>query len=348
VNKPAQRLAFKYRSGDQQTFRRDLESLQNATFYAAPRETLNDPFEGRFDRAALDSQFADLKTFASAFKPGTSASLDAVSQAANELLGFVDKSGIFSLSHNPLNELIWAHYGGSHRGYCVGYDLQKLVEFEPTTHYCLDVTYGDAAPRLHSSDLLGSDSPEAVLQKLLGAKSSPWQYEQEVRVITTPSGLHEHDYRATKTIYFGLRCAETTRLAVMDVLAGRGVAYKQVVSPQSSYRLKSVSIPDAYASAPKYKQNLAVITAGAIYPDYLKPEQMQYQEYLRKAAEIVRREPYCREVQLVDFSGSKSTPDQPVIFVQYLRAPNKWVNHYLTLPEIDRQYEQLRLENNDV
>ena len=61
----------------------------------------------------------------------------------------------------------------------------------------------------------------------------------------------------------------------------------------------------------------------------------------------MRREPYCKEIQLVDFSCAKSTPDHPIIFVQYLRAPNKWFNHYFSLPEIDRQYEELGLPKND-
>ncbi|MDO9233595.1 MAG: DUF2971 domain-containing protein [Methylotenera sp.] len=342
------RLAFKYRSGDQATLERDLKSLRDATFYAASRGTLNDPFEGRFDRDPIDSQFLLLKQLLSGIMPAATASLDGVAQAANEVLSFVDKSGIFSLSLNPLNELIWSHYGGSHQGFCVGYDLQKLVEFEPNLHYCIDVQYSDSAPILQHNQLIGATTPTATLQRILGVKSTPWRYEQEVRVVTTPPGLHEHDYRAVKKIYFGLRCHESTRLAVMEALAGRGVTYEQVESPDASYILRSIPIEDAYATAPQYKENLAPIMESAIYPDYLKPEQKKHQDYLYKAAEIVRREPYCMEIQLVEFSGSKSTPEQPIIFVQYLRAPNKWVNHYLSLPEIDNEYEKLKFSESQM
>jgi len=341
MSMPTGRLAFKYRSADSSTLARDLDSLQNATFYAAARHTLNDPFEGRFDRSSLDAQFFLLRSLISKTVPAASTSLDDVSQAADQVLQFVDKSGVFSLSYNPLQELIWAHYGGSHRGFCVGYDIQKLVAFEPNTYHFLDVQYSDAAPSLQSTDLLGTDSSARVLRKMLGVKSKPWAYEEEVRVITTPPGLHEHDYRALKVVYFGLQSSEDTRMAVMETLSGRGVRYEQVVSPHSSYALQSISIPDRYASAPKYKVNLAPISEGAISPDYLKPEQKQYSEYLYKAAEIVRREPYCREVQLVDFSAARSTPRRPIIFVQYLRAPNRWVNSYLSLPEIDTGYAGL-------
>jgi hypothetical protein len=348
VTTSSSRLAFKYRSGDPQTLERDLGSLRDAAFYAAARATLNDPFEGRFDRTALDSQLSALRKMVTGLAPTASASLDAVSNAANEVLSFVDKSGVFSLSYNPLCELIWAHYGGSHRGFCVGYELPKLTEFEPNLHYCIDVQYSDTSPILRPEQLFSATTPKTIVQKILGVKSSPWQYEQEVRVVTTPPGLHEHDYRALKSVHFGLRCPESTRLAVMEALAGRGVRYEQIESPSVSYALSSRPIQDAYGSAPKYRLNLAPINEGAICPDYLKPAQKQHQTYLYKAAEIVRREPYCKEIQLVDFSGSKSTSERPIIFVQYLRAPNKWFNHYLSLPEIDKQYDELRLPENDV
>lgn len=341
--RPIGRLAYKYRSGDPSTLPRDLESLRDATFYAAERHALNDPFEGRFDRASLDAQFSLLKMITSGAAPSASKSLDDVSQAANGVLEFVDKSGVFSLSYNPLEELIWAHYGGSHRGFCIGYDTQKLVAFEPNVHHLLDVQYSNAAPNLVSSDLLFADSPVGVLRKMLGTKSKPWAYEEEVRVITQPPGVHEYDYRAVKVIYFGLRCSESTRMAVMETLAGRAVTYQQVISPQASYALKAIAIPDAYASAQKFRENLAPINDGAILPDYLKPEQKQYATYLSKAAEIVRREPYCQVIQSVDFSGSRSTASKPIIYVQYLRSPNKWVNHYLSLSEIDKEYAALGL-----
>lgn len=347
MNTSSSPLAYKYRSGDTHTLERDLSALCDATFYAASRETLNDPFEGRFNRAELDAQLSAFEHLIAGLAPTASASLDAVSRALNEVLSFVDNSGVFSLSYSPLAELTWAHYGGSHQGFCIGYDLQKLLEFEPNRHHCLDVQYHDVTPTLQPEQLIGQKSPVAILQMLLGVKSSPWQYEQEVRVVTTPPGAHEHDYRAVKKILFGLRCPESTRVAVMEALAGRGVAYEQIESPEASYLLRSRPIADAFASAPKYRLNLAPINEGAIYPGHLKPDQKPYQTYLYKAAEIVRREPYCREIQLVNFSASKSTPQQPVICVQYLRAPNKWFNHYLTLPEIDAKYAELGLNEND-
>lgn len=346
--KPAARHAFKYRSGDSATLERDLESLRDDYFYAAPRSTLNDPFEGRFDRSNLDQQFRVISKLVSAVKPAISASFENVAAAADEVLAFVDKCGVFSLSKTPLDELIWAHYGGSHHGFCIEYDIAKLVEFEAKQYHCIDVQYSNSAPAFAATDLVNNDSVLPVLQKLLGTKSFPWQYESEIRVVTSAAGRHQYDYRAVKSIYFGLRCPDSTRDRLMKDLAGRGILYRQVVSSTPSYLLRAVDVVDPFQNAARYKDKIAPIAAGAIYPDYLKPELKQYSHYLSKAAEIVRREPYCEEIELVDFSGSHSKPGRLVIFVQYRRAENKWVNHYLTLPEIDERYAQLHLAQGDV
>jgi hypothetical protein len=342
------RRGFKYRTGDSATFERDLESLRGDYFYAALRTSLNDPFEGRFDRSALDEQFGAFGSLLQGDQPTLDASIANLSHAAEEVLSFIDKCGILSLSQAPLSELVWAHYGGSHHGFCVEYDIAKLVEFEMTQYHCIDVKYSNASPVFSAVDLVAGDALLPILQKMLGTKSSTWQYESEVRVITSVAGPHQYDFRAVKAIYFGLRCPEATRSRLMEALAGRGIRYKQIVSPASSYLLAASDLADPFRDAPRYRERLAPIAEGAIYPDSLKREQKQYASYLLKAAEIVRREPYCEEIQLVDFSGSKSTPERPVIFVQYKRAANRSFNQYLTLPEIEEQYRCLNGNSKDI
>lgn len=337
------RLAYKYRAGEGPTLARDIAALSDCKFYAGTRHALNDPFEGRFDRTALDAQLSLASTAMASLGGALASSLDGVHSAADDVLAFVDSCGVFSLSYNPLNELIWAHYGGSHQGFCVGYDIDKLISFEPNQFHRIDVTYSDCAPAITATDLILGGSPLDVLQRMLGTKSSPWRYEEEVRAITTPAGLHEHDFRAVREVYFGLRCAEETRMSVMRALAGRGVSYKQVVSPHPSYLLAGGDLIDAFADAPTYRDHVAPIAEYAILTSYLKPELLPYADYLRKAAEIIRRDPYCPLVEAVEFSGAHSAPGRPVVFVQYQRQPGRWVTKHFSLAEIDAQYTALRI-----
>ena len=342
------RLAYKYRSGEGSTFIRDLSSLRDCQFYAGTRHALNDPFEGRFDRASLDAQLTFARKTAEFLSGALVGSLDGVRSAASDVLAFVDSCGVFSLSYNPLNELIWAHYGGSHKGFCIGYDVDQLTSFEPNQFHRIDVTYNNLAPTIAATDLLLDSSPLSVLRKMLGTKSSPWGYEEEVRVVATPAGLHEHDFRAVREVYFGLRCSEENRVSVMQALAGRGVRYKQVVSPHPSYLLAAEDVFDTFAETPPYRKQIAPIAEHAIPTSYLKADLQPYVGYLHKAAEIVRRDPYCPLVETVEFSGSRSTPGNPVVYVQYQRQAGKWITKHFSLAEIDAQYTALRVGQRDV
>lgn len=335
------RIAYKYRAGDESTFAHFLPLLRECQFYAGTRHALNDPFEGRFDRATLDVDLSLARSVLASLGGAPIESFDAVRSAINDVLAFVDRCGVLSLSYNPLNELIWAHYGGSHKGFCVGYDVDQLISFEPNQFYRVDVTYSDLAPNIDATDLLLTKSPIGILKKMLGTKSSPWSYEEEVRVIATPAGLHEHDFRAVREVYFGVRCPTETRLAVMSALAGRRVKYKQVVSPHPSYGLSDEEIPDVYADSPEFRQRIAPIAEHAILTSHLKPDLQPYIAYLHKAAEIVRRDPYCPSVEMVEFSVTRSTPGSPIVFVQYERKPGKHVTKHFSLTEIDAQYSTL-------
>ncbi|PLT25533.1 DUF2971 domain-containing protein [Pseudoalteromonas sp. MelDa3] len=97
---------YKYRGGE---FERDLESLSENYFWAPTRTSLNDPCEGFFEDQNVNSELDTIfKVFARG-DSGTANALENVKIVLKELLGFVDKSGIYSLSQTPLDELLWAH-----------------------------------------------------------------------------------------------------------------------------------------------------------------------------------------------------------------------------------------------
>ena len=47
--------------------------------------------------------------------------------ALEDLLSYNKKIGIYSLSKTFIDELLWAHYGNSHKGFCIEYDLDILL-----------------------------------------------------------------------------------------------------------------------------------------------------------------------------------------------------------------------------
>lgn len=328
---------FKYRGGE---FERDIETISENYFWAPTRKNLNDPCEGLFDAQGVNAQL-DLifKTFAGKANSSTN-ELGNLKSALKDVFSLVDKSGIYSLSQTPLDELLWAHYGYNHTGFCVEYDLDKLIEYEKNDYVYLDIKYKNSPQTISVSDI-DTGSQNKILIKMFGIKSKAWNYEKETRVITSSSGKHSYDYRAVKAIYCGLRMSDIDKNKLMDKLKGRGIQYHQIILKPKSYKFSSTTIEDPYKNANKYKYSIAPIAEYAIAPEYVNKEYKPYVEYLSKAAEIVRREPDCNEVEMVGFSASKGDISNPVIFVQYKRKENRYVNHYLSIQEIEDQYKEI-------
>ncbi len=328
---------FKYRGGE---FERDLKSLSEDFFWAPTRENLNDPCEGLFNQKSIDSQLNMILKVFSGNNENTSSALQEIKNSLKALFEFVDKSGIYSLSKTPLEELLWAHYGYSHTGFCIEYDLDKLVEYEKNDYFILNVRYKNVPQSINVHDINNSGQ-DKILNKMLGIKSKPWRYESEVRVVTSTSGKHNYDFRAVKAIYFGLRISEANKNMLMEVLQGRGIKYHQITLKPESYKFSFVQVNDIFPNSIKYKYSIAPIAKYAISPDYVSEKYKTYTDYLYKASEIVRREPDCNEVEMVEFSSSKGDINNPVIFVQYKRKENRHVNHYLSIKDIEEQYSKI-------
>lgn len=328
-------LAYKYRSAlDAAIFQRDLSSLREEYFYAPLRHDLNDPFEGVFDSAGVNNVLRILQGALAGGKDNVRLAFGAVDKAVHDLLSMVDKLGVFSLSTGPLNELLWAHYGGSHFGYCIEYDVECLRSWRANDWDFVRVSYAKSPPSIDFSRLVSGKSSQFVVQSMLGTKSNVWHYENEVRLLTHSSGCHSHDFRAIKSIYFGVRCLDQVKQEIMRALAGRGIGYYQIVVDDRTYGLHAKPVVDEYFSVAPYRQRIAYIDENAL-PINRDAKFSEYSAYLRAAAEVVCRDPYCTGVQCVDFSSSMSKPAAPVIFVTYQHEKLQYpVNKHLSIPEI--------------
>jgi len=333
---------FKYRGGDENIFIRDLESLEKDTFWASTRNMLNDPCEGLVSSDILLKQI-DLTTgILGNGKKDVTDSVEALKQSLNDVIDKKNSAGVYSLSKNCTDELLWAHYANSHEGFCIEYDLDTLVCFGRNDYFNFDVTYSDHPPKLNINDMFNIDDKVSFIQKLIGIKSKKWAYEKETRVVTSESGLQSYDYRAVKAIYFGLRMPKERTREVMKRLCGRGIKYHQIHLKDNSYKFTFESLEDLYPTDNKYMYSIAPIAEHAVDPSTLNEQWAEFSPYLSKMAEIVRREPYCNEVQMVEVSHDKSKPGKPVFFGQYQRSEFRYENMYLTPKQIDERYSKIR------
>jgi hypothetical protein len=98
---------------------------------------------------------------------------ETISNSTNATL---QAAGIYSLSARHLDLLMWPHYADNHRGVCVRFDMQALLDAE---HVPFPVSYADQRPEC---DTVLEPTTE-WLNKALLTKGRPWRYEEEWRLV---------------------------------------------------------------------------------------------------------------------------------------------------------------------
>lgn len=327
-------LVYKYHGG---AFERDLKSLMNNEFWASNTKQLNDPCEGFISIKDYQQQINNFKNIFSQ----QSTNITLIEQSLKNIISMKDtKLGILSLSKRYDDELLWAHYADSHKGFCIEYDLERLISKQNTKHKFFDVQYSTQIPALNFSEILDQSNPDALIKIMLGFKSQRWEYENELRIITENQGLNTYDYRAVKAIYFGLKTPKDEIEQVMKTLQGRRIKYFQIELKSNSFYFKVIQIEDKFPTDIKYKYSIASIGHLAVDPSTLRSEYQQYSPYLQRLAEIIRREPDCDEVSYIDLSHTKSTLANPIFFAQYKTKENGLlITLHYSLKEIDEEFK---------
>lgn len=193
--------AYKYRSIEKDVFERDFETIKNNSFYSSNYSMLNDPFDIYFNEeisqiiSLLKTLFPyqELNNFENRFK---------------EVLNFKEEIGVYCLSTDFLNEQLWAYYASSYSGYCIEYDLEKLIDKGQNFdfQYKFEIDYKDNIPTLGIDDL--TNLQDGFIKKMFATKKSTWKYEEEVRLIFDKYGTKKFHPSAITGIYFGIKTPE--------------------------------------------------------------------------------------------------------------------------------------------
>lgn len=146
-----------------------------------------------------------------------------------------DKRGVCCLSEEYDNPLLWSHYADQHKGFCVGYSLDRNPK--PKIN---KVDYG--GERTVPTSLIA----QAVLQQDLQAwafldqqmflrKAKPWRYEKEWRVFDSV-GLQDSPLKLEE-INFGMRCPDAVIHAVVEALEPRNIRFYSMFSARETFEL---------------------------------------------------------------------------------------------------------------
>lgn len=315
-------FVYKYRNGTT----RDIQTLMNNEFYAASIESLNDVHEGKIIINNQEIKFFDLlaKNSASFFDISIEKSL-------GNLMQIYNNSGVYSLSKDYKNELLWAYYANSHKGFCIEYDFNILKQYPCNEDNFFDVKYSKNVPIIN----LGSIFDISILKKSLVTKSLSWKHEDEIRILTPFQSRFTYFSRAVKSIYFGYRTDKNTIESIMEKLKGRGIKYYQMAHKKDLYELERIEIADIFKDESIYKNKVNK------FVPYLLEDEKPYEDLIKKAIVIVEQEPLCNEIIDVSKSSTKGTKDNPIFFVSYKNESKNIFgrNYFISKKEIEEIFK---------
>ena len=176
---------------------------------------------------------------------------------ANSIDKIVQKVGIFSLSEDPLNMLMWSHYGDSHKGVALGFAASTGSRLaDPKS--CQSIRYEDGAITFDFSvgrltEVYYAKQPDGTMrmegsvqindeqiQKALFTKTTEWGYEKEWRYYEPNFG--EYDYPGELVeVVFGLNMPveERARFAALcRGSLGDSIKFRCVTRPNGTQKLQ--------------------------------------------------------------------------------------------------------------
>ena len=294
---------------DEVSFRRVVEPIAESYYFLPTRSILNDPNEGVFKN--------ELQAGISAFLQGVVGVGERieVSRSLNELANQVsqstESSGVFSLSKTPIDELMWAHYANSHFGIVIEYELEQLTRFSSKEHLNrFSVQYSEHPPRLDLTSVVGKASNTVCA--MLGHKSPRWSYEEEFRILLeNTNGRTPHDFRAVKSITFGLKVPEHIRSTIFEATKEKVSLYFEMIQVAGTYNFERVQ-------ATRYAGQVA--QKRAVHVDWKQHFTMvpaERRDALTKwAQEHLEHDPHFAELLLAE----RCTQDREMAVLQYEAA----------------------------
>lgn len=204
--------------------KRDTTQLSEKIFYASTMSQLNDPFEGSVEisKRPEDDRWA-------------TPLIQSISQVGIYSLAKLKKDETF-----PCNELLWAHYANSHKGFCIEYHLEKLqsnLSKDFDIRNTINVKYTNDRPSIKETDDIFN-----VQKKVFGTKSLAWEYENEIRLVFYSSGLKPIADESITAIYFGLNISKEDRQTIIDSLRSDNIDFYQMERVEDLYKLKATKL----------------------------------------------------------------------------------------------------------
>lgn len=306
-------IAYKYRPGrgvkdseGNDVFKRDIDLLADDSIYVPTVDKLNDPSEAFVNDEAFNFSLRLIRSLVD------SNSVNRVEESFRNLIANIHSSGVYSLSKEIHNELMWAYYASGHSGYAIIFDTGVLSKSFGRGKwggmYEFDVKYSPTVPLF---DMNKVNNQQEWMLCLIGTKSMAWKHEAEHRLIFDTGGrCMKIDYRAIKGFVFGCRMEDADIDYVMKSFAGRDMEYYQVVHKDNSYELSLEALDDMYITADKYCPNKVQYDVEELLESDMSIGGVgyKYRQFVESALLEVSREPFVTNIYQIVVSDDNEAP----------------------------------------
>lgn len=155
----------------------------------------------------------------------------------NWIHSLCDNVGVLSLSEDPKNILMWAHYADDHNGVCIEFkrDVSNILGQSDSTK---KVVYAASYPKIKIMDFK-NQNPK-IFERILRTKSKDWSYEKEWRVIIE-NGNESHPIPGEiVSIIFGVRAPQRNIDIIKKLTHGSNIKLIQAEMLTNEYGIKTI------------------------------------------------------------------------------------------------------------
>lgn len=252
---------YKYRSGNNDLragqnisdLERDIQSIERNSLFASSIDSLNDPCEAM----VFSDKVKNETKFVAKILGGKKSGLADFHSLINDFTSSLnEKVGVYSLAGRYNHELLWAHYANSHKGFCIEYNLNELLNgYSNEDLFTFQINYSSQPSQLTLSDITNGDTLSAI-RKVAGYKSKEWKYEEETRIVFDKPKLRNYHPKAITGIYFGLRMPKEIRKNIMKRLSGRGLKFYEIIQTPNTYKFERREISNNHEAEFKYLEEI--------------------------------------------------------------------------------------------
>ncbi len=246
-----EKILYKYRNYNS----RSLSMLKNKEIYFSNPNSFNDPVDCKIN--ILSAVKAAIK-LAEHEEPATKNKLEEIEKLTNlfsDIEEDVKHAGVYSLSKEENNVLMWSHYADKHKGFSVGFSLSNnFIKFNERDEIIgtADVSYSEDNPfiKYFLSITKNTKLPSwdefwpCIFSMALTSKSKEWTYENEVRIIRGNPGVVNFSPSELIEVIFGLEMNEDNKNNLKAILSGnewKHIQMKEVIREDNGLQLKLIS-----------------------------------------------------------------------------------------------------------